>query len=63
MDASLQRHFLNNKLTITAGAKNLFNVTDVSQTSTSGVGIHGSSAKEYSVSYGTTLFTKATYKF
>ncbi len=62
LDASIRQPFLKDKLQVTAGAKNLLNVTDVR--ATSGSGVHtGSVAGGAPVAMGTFFFTKISFTF
>lgn len=60
LDASFQKSFLNNKLELTIGARNLFNITDINQTNINQDGGHSVSS-QILLAYGTSYFTKLTY--
>lgn len=60
LDASIQKNFLNNKLELTIGARNLFNITDINQTNLNQGGGHSVSS-QILLAYGTSYFTKLTY--
>lgn len=61
-DATLQKGFLSNKLRVTIGAKNIFNVTQISSTMVNSGGVH-SSGTSSPLSYGTTYFTRLQWTF
>jgi outer membrane receptor for ferrienterochelin and colicins len=61
MNASLSKNFCRRKLQLTAGAKNVFDVTTVNRMSGSG-GAH-SGGGGMPVSYGRSFFMNLTYKF
>lgn len=66
MDISLSKMLLNKQLTVTGGVKNLFDVTDVAQTSTgnAAVGVHsGSAGDASSIAFGRTFFISLKYQF
>jgi len=62
LDASIRQPFLKDKLQVTAGAKNLLDVTDVR--ASSGSGVHsGSVAGGAPMAMGTFFFTKISFTF
>ncbi|MCG8579301.1 MAG: TonB-dependent receptor [Bacteroidales bacterium] len=61
MNASLSKHFFKRKLQLTAGAKNLFDVTTVNRMGAGG-GAH-SGGGNLPVAYGRSFFINLTYKF
>ncbi|WP_185968946.1 TonB-dependent siderophore receptor [Carboxylicivirga sp. M1479] len=61
MNASLSKSFFKRKLLMTAGAKNLFDVTSVNRIS--GGGSAHSSGGNVPISYGRSFFISLTYKF
>ena len=60
LDASIQKNFFNEKLELTIGARNLFNITDINQTNLNQGGGHSVSS-QILLAYGTSYFTKLTY--
>jgi outer membrane receptor for ferrienterochelin and colicins len=63
MDLTLSRPFFNNKIIVSSGVKNLFNVTSVYALG-GGSSIHGSdNSTESSVGWGRTFFIKLSYLF
>ncbi|WP_338840642.1 TonB-dependent receptor plug domain-containing protein [Flavobacterium ginsenosidimutans] len=64
MDASARKTFFNNKLEVTVGARNLFNITSVQIIQGNGGssgGVHGSGSSELMLAYGRSYFLKLTY--
>ena len=62
MDVSVRQELIKNRLTITGGLKNIYNVTNLS--SLSGGGAHsGESSSGTPVGMGTSVFTKLTFNF
>ncbi len=62
LDVSLSQPFLNNKLRISAGARNLFNVVNINSQTTE-VGAHTPSTSYVSISPGRTFFISIKYEF
>jgi len=62
MDISVSKSFFKKSLMITAGGKNLFNVTNIASTGTSG-GIHEGGSSASPVAWGRTAFIKVSYDF
>lgn len=60
LDASIQKNFFKDKLELTMGARNLFNITDINQTNLNQGGGHSVSS-QILLAYGTSYFTKLTY--
>lgn len=60
-DISLNRTFWGNRLTITAGVKNLFDVNNLLIESANEGSIHGSSTSEIPYAWGQSIFTKVTF--
>ncbi|PCE62960.1 TonB-dependent receptor plug domain-containing protein [Sediminicola luteus] len=61
MDASLQKSFLDNRLQLTLGARNLLDVTRVNYGSASGGAIHGTNINSLLLGYGRSYFVKLLY--
>jgi outer membrane receptor for ferrienterochelin and colicins len=61
MDFNISKGFLNNTLNITAGIRNIFNVTMVDAFGT--LNIHGSANDAATAGYGRTYFIKLGYRF
>lgn len=63
MDINLSRPFFNDRITLSGGVKNLFNVTNVYSRG-GGSSVHGSDgSNESSVGWGRTFFVKVAYTF
>jgi len=62
LDATIMKHFFNNRLNVSCGGKNLFDVTTLN-VSRGGGGTHGSSAEPKLISWGRTFFIKLSYVF
>lgn len=62
MDMSLQKSIFSDGITLTAGAKNLFNVTNVSANGSTG-GVHSSGAGNAAISYGRSLYLSLSWNF
>ena len=60
LDFSINRRIYNN-ITITIGAKNLFNITDIKQSSENNT-VHSNNNNTISVGYGRTFFTSLKFK-
>lgn len=60
LDISMSKSFLKKHLTVTAGGKNLFNVTDITATGAQG-GVHEGSSSSVPVAWGRTAFIKISY--
>jgi outer membrane receptor for ferrienterochelin and colicins len=61
LDATLSRDFLNNRLNLSFGLKNIFNVTLVN--SIGDISIHGSMDNSTTMGYGRTYFISVAYIF
>lgn len=63
LDASASRSFLNGHLSVTAGAKNIFDVTDISLSGDGSKGLVLQTGREafYPISWGQTFFLKINY--
>jgi len=59
MDASIRKSFLNNKFEVTAGARNLLDVTSVQQVQGTN-GVHAAGA-DFMLGYGRSYYLKLTY--
>jgi outer membrane receptor for ferrienterochelin and colicins len=62
MDFTMQKSFLQNKLSIGAGIKNIFNNTTIPATGGSG-GVHTGGTGDYPVGWGRTFFVQAAVNF
>lgn len=60
LDISFSKTFFKKHLTITAGGKNLFNVTDITTTGVQG-GAHTGASSSVPVAWGRTAFVKVSY--
>ncbi|MFP4544765.1 MAG: TonB-dependent receptor plug domain-containing protein [Candidatus Kapaibacterium sp.] len=58
MDISLIKKFFDNKIALTAGVKNLFDVNNIEQTSTVSEGVHSGGENGMPISWGRTVFTR-----
>ena len=61
MDITLNKYFFDRSFVLTAGIKNLFNVTLVD--SYGNLNLHGSSGDTAPVAFGRTWFLKLSYSF
>lgn len=62
LDLSVMKSFFNNSLSITAGARNLFDVTNIQSIGNSGnSGVHSAGGASIPVSWGRTFFVKINY--
>jgi outer membrane receptor for ferrienterochelin and colicins len=61
MDLTLSKYMFRQKLMVSAGVKNLFNVTLVN--SIGNLNFHGSSGNDVAMAYGRTFFIKLGYQF
>ncbi|MEL4306475.1 TonB-dependent receptor plug domain-containing protein [Joostella sp. CR20] len=59
-DASVRKSFYNNKFQITAGARNLLDVTRINNTTVGGT-VHGAGASNILLGYGRSYFVKLLY--
>jgi len=62
-DFTLQKHFWKKKISLDAGLKNIFNVTNIQANSTSAGGTHSSGNRSVLFSYGRTWFTRLRLNF
>ena len=62
VDASVKKSFLNDKLDITAGARNLLDVTSINTTAVGGAA-HNAAPTKQLLGYGRSYFLKLLYKF
>lgn len=63
LDVSVMKRFLNNRLNITLGGKNLFNNKNISAIGGGSSGIHSSSSSSVPVGWGRTFFARIAYVF
>ncbi|MGE5316602.1 MAG: TonB-dependent receptor domain-containing protein [Chloroflexota bacterium] len=61
LDITLTKSVLKKHLTITAGGKNLFNVTSIATSGAQGGGIHGNSSSSVPIAWGRTAFLRLSY--
>lgn len=61
LDISINRSFFENKLTLSIGAKNLFDVTDIKTSGGSG-GVHGQGGSSMPVAWGRSYFASLNFK-
>lgn len=61
MDASIKKTFMEDKLQLTLGARNLLDITRVNTSSVSGSGVHSSPNTGLLLGYGRSLFVKLLY--
>jgi outer membrane receptor for ferrienterochelin and colicins len=61
MDITLAKFFFDNRLNVSTGVKNVFDVTFVE--SSGNLNIHGSGTETAAVGYGRTVFVKLSYRF
>jgi outer membrane receptor for ferrienterochelin and colicins len=61
MDASVRKSFFGSRLDVTAGVRNLFDITSVQATNSAGTGVHGDAASALMLAYGRSYFLKLTY--
>jgi outer membrane receptor for ferrienterochelin and colicins len=61
VDATVRQGFYNNKLDVTVGVRNLFDVTRI-RTSSEGAGAHTAGANTLLMGYGRSYFVKLLYK-
>lgn len=62
LDVTMTKRFWQDRISISVGGKNLFNITDVQQTGITG-GVHSSSTGAVPMSWGRSVFTTLTFKF
>lgn len=62
MDASVVKYFFKKKLTLTLGAKNLFDVGNITSNQFVG-GVHSGGSSNIPVAWGRTYFTKVAFNF
>ncbi len=62
LDVTFSQDFLDGRLNLVAGAKNLFDVNNIRTTGTGG-GVHASGGSSRSVAWGRTFFVDITYNF
>jgi outer membrane receptor for ferrienterochelin and colicins len=60
MDVTILKTFLNNRLAVNTGVRNLFDVTNITSTGGSG-GVHSSGGGNVPVAWGRTFFLKLTF--
>lgn len=60
---TIQKSFLKNKLVLTVGAKNLFDVTQLAANNTVSGGAHTAGSASIPLSYGRTYFTRLQWSF
>ncbi|MBP7497028.1 MAG: TonB-dependent receptor [Bacteroidales bacterium] len=58
MDFIISRQFFNNKIKLTGGCKNLFNIKDVSSVGSTGILYHSTASNSTTIAYGRTYFIK-----
>lgn len=61
LDLSIMKSFLKDRLSFTLGGRNLFDVTNITTTGSSGDGVHSSAGSSIPVSWGRTFFLKINY--
>lgn len=63
LDASIRKNFLDKKIGVMIGARNLLNIKDIQSSTTSGVGgaAHATSNRNIMLGYGRSYFLKLTY--
>ena len=63
MDFTMMKYFFKKKLSVTVGAKNIFDVGTIQSNQAIGGGVHSSSSNSVPVAWGRTYFTRIAYKF
>jgi outer membrane receptor for ferrienterochelin and colicins len=61
MDASVRKSFLNKKLDVTLGARNLLNIKNIQATQGGATGTHAAGPSNLLLAYGRSYFLKLTY--
>ena len=62
LDVTLTRLFFHDRLTLSVGAKNLFNITDIKTSGGSGGGVHSSSGSSMPIAWGRSFFAGLKFK-
>ncbi len=62
MDISLSRSFFNDRLMISAGAKNIFDITDIKTSGGSSGGVHSSGGASMPIAWGRSFFAGLKFK-
>ena len=61
MDASIGKNFLENRLKVTIGAKNLFDIRNVNTSGTTGDGAHSTSVSSVPIAWGRSVFASVKW--
>ena len=61
-DFSLQKTFWQERITLSAGIKNLFDVSNIAVSGTGGGGTHSTAAGSLPINYGRTYFLRCQWK-
>nr|NQU93886.1 TonB-dependent receptor [Bacteroidota bacterium] len=63
LDMTLTRSFFDEFVTLTVGAKNLFNITDIKTTGGASGGVHSGSGSSMPLAWGRSVFASLKFKF